>query len=218
MSKAITEKINSVKGVLFTTPIGTLSFPKLFKPEQYQNKGDAHYSLTMLFPKSDPEALKPMQKAIIEAAVEAFGPDKKAWPKGPNNEPVSLPWRDGDRKSDIEGYAGNMTVSGKTKQKPVVVKYVSKTKQREPVTDESEIYGGNIGRAVFRAKATESGGKYYVTLYLQGFQKIEDGTRMGGGASVDLEDNFPDIDLGDSDPSNYEESFMDSDDGYEIPF
>lgn len=207
-----------VKGIKFTTPIGIAAFPRLFTPEPYEKGGKAYYQLTMLFPKDTD--LKAMQTHILNAGKEAFGDDPKKWPKGNQGEKVSLPWRDGDKKQDLAGYPGHYYVSGKTEHKPTVVKYVNKDKQRVPVENEDEIHGGNIGRAVFLAKATESGGRYYVSLYLQGFQKLKEGERFGGANVTD--DDFEDVDLGEDDESNYEgfeveESDSDDDDGYDLP-
>lgn len=174
-----------LKGVKFTTPLARLSFPKLFKPEQFQGKGDAYFGCALLFPKSSD--LGEMKKAIVKAATEAFG-EKANWPKD-----LSLPWRDGDDQADYEGYADHYYVNAKTKRKPVIV-----GRDKAPIEDESEIYGGLYGRAVLVAKATESGGKYYVSLYLQGFQKWKDGPQFGGGVNVnddfadDLDDDMDD--------------------------
>jgi len=175
-----------LKGVKFTTPLARLSFPKLFKPEQFQGKGDAYYGCALLFPKNSD--LTEMKKSIVKAATEAFG-EKANWPKG-----LSLPWRDGDDQADYEGYEGHYYVNAKSKRKPVLV-----GRDKQPIEDEGEIYGGLYGRAVLVAKATESGGKYYVSLYLQGFQKWKDGPQFGGGVNVnddfadDIEDDDADM-------------------------
>lgn len=185
-----------LKGVKFTTPLARLSFPKFFKPEQFQGKGEAYFGCALLFPKS--ADLTEMKKSIVKAAVEAYG-EKSKWPKG-----LSLPWRDGDNQADYEGYTDHFYVNAKSKRKPVLV-----NKDKEPITEESEIYGGLYGRAVLVAKATESGGKYYVSLYLQGFQKWKDGPQFGGG--VNVENDFAD-DIEDDGMSD------DSDDDNEMGF
>lgn len=183
------------KGIKFTTPKARLSFPNLFKPVQYEGKGEAYYNCALLFPKK--MDLSGMKKAINDAAVEAFG-EKSKWPKG-----LSLPWRDGD-DTDYDGYQGHYSVSCKTKNKPVVV-----GKDKEPIEDASEIYGGLFGRAVLVAKATESGGRYFISLYLQGFQKIEDGPRFGGGINVD--EDFDDLE---EDEANDADEESDDDMGF----
>lgn len=183
MSKAKVD-LKDVQGVKVTTPLGRLSFPKLFKPEQYQGKGDAKYQATLLFPKNTD--LTVVKKAITQAQVNAFGEDKKKWPK------MRLPWRDGDQKEDLEGYAGNYYINCSTKRKPVVI-----GRDKEPITEESEIYGGQYGRFVVVAKVTEASGNYFVSLYLQGYQKVKDGPAFGGG--VNIEKDFSDDDLDDVD-------------------
>jgi len=186
------KQAQKLEGVKFTTPVFRLSFPKLFKPEQYQGKGEAYFSLTMLFPKD--QDLGEMKKAIIKAACEKHGADPKKWKKK-----VKLPWRNGDDKADFGGYEGNFYCSAKSKNKPVVI---NRAKERLGPEDEAEIYAGCYCRAVIVAKATETGGNEFVSLYLQGVQKVKDGDPFGGGVNVD--EDFDDLPEDEDDADNYE--------------
>jgi hypothetical protein len=179
-----------LKGVKFTTPIFRMSFPQLIKPKAFQEGAKPAYSVVMLFDKD--QDLSEMKKAILKAGQEGFGPDRKSWPE------VSLPWRDGDSQ-EYEGYADKIYATAKSYNRILLV-----DRDKQKILDESEIYGGCYGRAVCVAKATESGGKFFITLYLQGVQKIKDGEAFGAGASVhdfeDLEDdNTLEDDVDDSD-------------------
>ena len=170
-----------LEGIKITTPKGRLSFPHLFEPTKYKEDSKAQYNCTILFPKN--EDLSKLKTAMGLAQEQAFGKDKKNWPKN-----INLPWRDGDDKDDYEGYAGNYYLSAKTFNRPPVI-----DRQKQKIEDAEEIYGGCYGRLALVIKVTESGGKYYVTCYLQGVQKLSDGEKFGGGG-LDVDSAFDDID------------------------
>lgn len=182
---------DGIKGIKFTTPKFRLSFPHLFTAVAYDKNSKAAFSLAMLFPKD--QDLSSMKKSILSAAKEAFGSDKKSWPKN-----LSLPWRDGDDKEDLSGYEDHVYASAKSYNRVVVI-----DRDKEKIEIEDDVYGGCFARAVLVAKATEAGGKFYITLYLQGVQKISDGERFGGGVNVD--EDFDDLD--DEDDSENEGSY-----------
>lgn len=204
--------LTKLKGVKMNLPKGVLSFPRLFKPEAYEGKGKPAYSMVCLW--DEDVDLKPVRIAVLKAKKEAFGPDKEKWPKD-----ISVAFRNGDDKEDIEGYAGMTYVTLKTYSKPLVV-----GPDKEKITDESEIYAGCLVVANAVIKATESAGKYYISFYLQGVMKVGDGSPLGGGASVsdfdDVEvdeevddgDDEDDSDDSDDDDSEDEDDEDDSDD------
>lgn len=186
--------MSKAEGVKITTPLARFSYPHLLEPFQYQGKGEAYYSCVLLFPKSTD--LSDMKRKIFQAAQSAFGP-KSNWPKN-----LKLPWRDGNEKSDSIGYEDTYFVYTKNKHKPVVI-----DNNKKPIDDESKVYGGMYGRAVLIAKATESGGNYFISLYLQGVQKWKDGERFGGG--IDIEKDFDDSLMEDGFEEESEEDFSD---------
>lgn len=204
--KTKTKKKSSFKlpeklaGVKVTTPKFILSFPTLYTPRKYKDDDNAKatYSIQMLFGKK--QNLDVLKKAMHQAQVEAFGKDKAKWPE------IELPWRDGDH-SDYEGYAGKYSLGAKTYNRPTVV-----DENKQPAL-ENEVYPGIEARASLVVKVAESGGKFYVTCYLQGIQVIlGSGTKIGGGCNVD-EDFGDDEEFSSSGSSDDgEESSDDGDD------
>lgn len=197
MAKAKTKDLSNLKGVKVQTPKFILSFPKLYKPEAYQGKGDKWYSITMLFDKKTD--LKVLKQAILQAKIEAWGKDKSKWP-----DDIQSPLKDGNKKTDIQGYEGRIYASAKTKNKPLVV-----DRAKEKIDEESgEIYPGAICCASVVVKATTNGKENFVSFYLGGVMKLKDGEQLGGGASVD---DFEDVDDDDLDDDDFDED-LDSDD------
>lgn len=194
--------LSEVKGVKVTTPKFVTAFPKLFKPEAYQEGSKPAYSCVAIF-QADQD-IKELKSAIIRAKKEAFGPDKTKWPD------ISTPIKNGDEMEGYAGFEGNQFINMKTYNKPLII-----DRSKEKIEDESEIYPGVIGRAIVVMKAVESGGKYYISCYLQGFQKVEDGESLAGGASAsdfeDLEDD-EDLDEDSEDSDDDDDSDDDSDD------
>jgi hypothetical protein len=168
--------LKNIKGRSFTTPIGRLAFPALFKPKAYQEGSKEYYQTSILFDKETD--LSDMRREIKLAAAEAFGKDPKTWPK------IEMPWRDGDQKEDLAGYAGCWYVSAKSLRKVKIV-----DGQKQPVTDEEEVYGGRYARIAVRAKLVPNGSSYFVSLYLQAVQvrtvSGDKGDSFAGGVDVD---------------------------------
>lgn len=184
--------LSGLKGVKVTSPKFVTSFPKLFKPEAFQEGAKPAYSVVMLFKKT--ADLKEMKQAVTRAKVEAFGKDKEAWPD------IESPWRDGDEKSDYAGFEGMTYANAKTYNRPLVI-----DRSKDKIEDADDVYAGCIGRASLVAKAVESAGKYFITFYLQAYQKVEDGEPLGGGGS---KDDFEDIE----DDEDLDADDIDSDD------
>lgn len=189
---------DGLKGVKVNTPMFRLAFPRLFTPEPYEEGGKPVYTATLLLPKESSdkvykEMFAKMKAGISKAAEEAFGKDKKKWPKGLFN-----PLQDGDSEekdmSRFEGFADHWYINAKTEWKPLVI---DKTKQR--IENEDEIYPGCYCDAVIVFKATESAGRFYISAYLQGVRMLKEGENLAGGCSAS---EFEDYDFGDDDDSS----------------
>lgn len=196
-SKKTKFDLTEVKGVKVTTPKFITSFPKLFKPEAYQGGSRPAYSVLMLFKKD--QDISELKKAVTRAKVEAFGKDKTKWPE------IKTPWRDGEEMADYNGFEGMIYANAKTYNRPLVI-----DRNKEKIDNPEDVYPGCIGRAVVVVKATESGGNYFITFYLQGYQKVEDGEPLAGGASTS---DFGDLDDEDEDDLNDTEDYEDDDEG-----
>lgn len=157
-------------------------WPHVFKPFSQRANQEAKYSTVILIPKKDKKTL-----ARIEAAIEAAkekGKNSKFNGKLPKN--LKTPLGDGDEDRDSELFAGHyfMTLTGK--RKPGLV-----DADLFEIEDEEEFYSGVYGRVTinFYAFNNQSVG---VAAGLENIQKLEDGERIGGGASVSAADDFAD--------------------------
>lgn len=154
------------KDTYVITPKGRLSFPNLFKPVGFQGQ-EPKYSLQLLFDKTtDLSALK---KAAHAAATAKWGA-KQDWPKN-----LRMPFKDGDSKSELQGYAGTIFISPTSKQKPQVV-----DKNKQEILDASEVYGGCYVRVSLKAFAYDNLGNKGVSFGLQNVQKLADGESFSG--------------------------------------
>lgn len=181
-------KSNAIELKKVKTSVFRVSFPKVFKPEGF-NGGDPKYGIGMLFPKSQPELLKDMKRAVANAATEKWGPKEK-WPQR-----LRLPFRDGDEKDDLDGYRGHIYVTATSKQKPGVI-----NQEREYITEESgEFYAGCYARATLIAFAYDTAGNKGVSFSLQNIQKIRNGKPFSGKKKAEDEFESVDRDEGDDD-------------------
>jgi hypothetical protein len=170
------------------TPIGTLSFPHLNKPDEGRRYSDGKYKATLLLPKKGVD-LGPLKNAVLMCA-------KKKWPKVTKLDDIIHPFRDGDLK-DVDGYKGCVYIACKSKRRPALV-----GKMKEEV-DGDHFYGGCKARFIVSAMTYMQAGKPGVTLLLDAVQFAGEGERLGGGcAQVDA---FDEIDDGSDNPENYAE-------------
>mgnify|MGYP003331371401 FL=1 len=125
---------------------GRLSFPAIFQPQREDMGGK--YGLTILLPPDFD--LKPVAKALEEAAIEKWGQDKSKWPKNMNGPKQVI--RDAGEKAHLAGYIdGWKFISLKSRAQPGVVNGTL-----EPVTDEKECYPGRWVRVTARAYAYDN--------------------------------------------------------------
>lgn len=184
-----------------TTGIGTLSFPRVFKETVGKNdKQEDVYDIQILIPKSDRDSVRALLLAIKKVGEAKWG-DK--WKQ------VRSPLRDGDKE------AGELTNDGSTKgekyperlgcyflsarsKRPVGVV----DRQRRPILNSSEIYGGCKGKIAITFYPYATSGNLGIAAGLNGVQKIADGEAFGGGAPsvesmFDLLDEDDDLGLDD---------------------
>lgn len=168
---AKTETISSKK---IMTPEFRVSFPNVFQARADFDGQSPKFSIVMLFPKTtDISALK---KLAQEVATEK-------WPKG---LPVNLrnPFRDADKeKPDMDGYAGCIFISAKSKGRPGLV-----DSQKTPILTPEEFYAGCYARATVNAFAYDKAGNVGVSFGLQNIQKLRDGEPFSGRTKA--EDDF----------------------------
>lgn len=163
-----------------TTGIGTLSFPHLFKETASTNdKGETIYDVQIIIPKSQRDDIRALLAAIKKVGEAKWGTKWKQ---------VRQPLRDGDKEAD------DLTDDGKTKgekyperlgcfflnarsTKPVGVY----NRDRTPITDPNEIYGGCKGKIAVSFYPYSNSGNHGIGCGLNGVQKVADGEAFGAG-------------------------------------
>ena len=160
------------------------SFPHVFNP--FAMEGQApKYSVQLLIPKTDVETVQAIRSAIEAAKQEGvikFGGKVPAI--------LKTPLRDGDlEKPDREEYKGHYFMSCSSKTRPGVV-----DRNRQPILDETDVYGGCYGRVSLNFYAFNTSGNKGIACGLNNLQKLEDGESFGGKSSA-----FSDFSSGDDD-------------------
>lgn len=162
------------------TPRFRVSFPSVFVAESYE--GDPpRFAITMLFDKK--EDLNQMKKACFNAAIEEFG-SRNNFPKK-----LKLPFRNGDEKSDTEGYENVIftTASCKASKPPGIV-----DGNRRPIINEAELYAGCYARAELIAFYYDKKGNEGISWSLCNVQKMGEGEPLSGRLAA--EDVFDNVD------------------------
>jgi hypothetical protein len=173
------------------TPVGRISFPHLAEPDTKGKYADDKFKATLLFPKQGVD-LSILRNAALSCAQQAFGAGIKTL------NDFQHPFRDGDAKTDLAGYAGNIFITAKSKKRPLCI---DRTKQN---INPDEIYGGCYARMIVTACSYQSTENVKdpktgqvvkqvingVTFLLDGVQKTKDGEAFGGGGAT--AESFPD--------------------------
>lgn len=148
-----------------------LSFVQLLEPGEFN--GQKNYSVTLLIPHGNKNAVDRINKAIKEA-IE-LGKDRFGWNDGvEKGKNFNIPLDDGDSKT-YDGYAGNYFMNTKNKMKPLCIDL-----DGEPLTPE-ELYSGCWANCVVHLVPYEhpTGGKG-ITASIRGVQKYKDDEGFGG--------------------------------------
>jgi len=147
------------------TPIGMLSFPRLFSPQASAFGQEPRYSCAILFDpaaQSSPEYIS-MKKAVMEVGVAEWGSDRMK--DGNFVRTLRLPFRSCDEKQ-FEGYeAGWVFINARSKDKPGVI-----DGRLQDITAEADIWPGQLGRLYISPFAYEVSGNRGVAFALNHVQ------------------------------------------------
>lgn len=159
----------------FITGVVRINFPKVFKPEAFQGKGDPKYSVQFIFDKSELPAINRAIAQVIQMRWDGTPPVD-----------LQVPYMDGSRKSE-RAYKGKLYAYAKAaaNHKPQVV-----DEFKQDIMDESVIYSGCYAKLCLRPYGYDYGGKPGVGLGLQILMKVADGERLDG--TPDAEEVFKD--------------------------
>lgn len=159
-----------------------LSFVKLFEPESYQGQ-DPKYSVALLIPKENKNAIARVNEAIEKAIQEGLKNPKYSWTeRTPKASSFKTPLHDGDEKADeneiYAAYEGCMYMNASNKKKPVLIDL-----DGENLTPD-ELYSGCWANCILNIYPYNAGGGKGVTASIRGVQKYKDDENLGGGAPV----------------------------------
>lgn len=171
------------------------SFPHVFEAYAANEGDEKKFSLMLIIPKKNKEAVKLIQDAI--EAAKAAG--KSKWGgKTPAN--LKTPLRDGDEeRPDDPSVEGCYFMNANAKRKPGV-RVLENGKVTEPL-DESDngedMYPGAWGAVTINMFAYDARGNKGVAAGLNNVIKTRDDERLDGGRTADQD--FEDLDDFDSD-------------------
>jgi hypothetical protein len=160
-----------------------LAFPNLFTAQAGNNgEGKAAFSASFLMPPDHPDIAK------LKAAISAVANAK--WGEKANEVLTALVAGDkvclhnGATKAQYDGYAGNMFVSSRGYQRPLVI---NADKSALAETD-GKPYSGCYVNAQVAIWAQQNNHGKRVNAQLRGVQFFADGEAFGGGAVSDADD------------------------------
>ncbi|PHM39296.1 hypothetical protein Xmau_02900 [Xenorhabdus mauleonii] len=167
-----------------------LAFPDLFEATQVNGQGDFKFRATFLIPKERKELIAEIESAIIKVATEKWGAKAEGIIKTIRGNNMRFNFRDGDEKTDYDGYAGNMFISASNKSRPLVI-----DRARSPLTaQDGRIYSGCYVNATISIFAYDNNGKG-ISASLSGVQFFRDGDAFAGGGIASVND-FDDLSEG----------------------
>lgn len=155
------------------TPVFRGSYCNLFQARDFEGDGDFKFSVQAIWKKDD-AGLKALKAAVVEAAVEKFGP-KAADIFEKNTLKLRVPLRDGDEENpEQEAYEGAVFANLSSKNKPGCVDL-----KGNPVFEDSEAYSGCYFRASVGIYAYDNKSKG-VSFGLNNVQLVKKGERLDG--------------------------------------
>jgi hypothetical protein len=196
------------------TPTFRMSFPNLIQPKQFQGKGDYFYNMEMIYNSGDMTKFKmpndetgefvdvDIKQVCAEVAREKWGLDVSASVK---DGTLGWPIKDGSKLAIEREEAGKKSVDHYVEMKVINCKAYpdyppklfyqdEKTNKRKMVvrgleSDEAFaanlFYGGAYAFGELTVRSAVSGGKKYVTCYINSVRFMSHGDRLGGGSLID---------------------------------
>lgn len=173
-----------------------LSYANIFEPKSI-NGSDPKYSVSLIIPKADKQQVKIIEEAIENAKEE--GKSKLVNKSGKIPANLKTPLRDGDEdRPDDETYADCYFLNANSKAAPKVVgleKDKASGKAIELGSD--DVYSGCYARVSVNFYAFNTNGNSGIACGLGNIQKVDDGSRLGGGSSAEDDFEFDEVDAED---------------------
>jgi len=182
----------------FVTPVGRASYAHVWERAEMPN-GDMKFSMAILIPKSDTAGIKSIKSAIVSAATDFFGADKKKWPKGMVN-----PLHNGDDKAESnEVYKDTFYLNTKSDRQPGIVGPDAK-----PLLDQNEFYSGCYCRVSVNFYGYNKAGNQGIGVGMNNVMKTKDGERLDGKKSAESEFGEFAVEVEEDSSSDTDESFL----------
>jgi hypothetical protein len=170
------------------TPVGTLSYPHLFKPvDKFQNATEKVYRAVLLFTSAQVKSppMKPLREEVESLARTAF-------PKLILGKSVKSPFRNAHEKENFPDEY-EMFISAWCNEKPGVI-----DAQRQDIMDSGDVWPGQHARFVLAPFSYDNSGNKGVSFYLHHVQIVrsEGLKRLDGRkpAKEAFDDEFDDTD------------------------
>jgi hypothetical protein len=159
-----------------------IAFPQLFVATQVNGQGKAAFSASFLMPPGHPDIAK-VKEAITRAAREKWGDEASVTLQAlVAKDAICL--HNGDHKSNLEGYAGNMFVSARGYSRPLVI-----NADKTPLTEtDGKPYSGCYVNAQVSIWAQQNKFGKRVNAQLRGVQFLRDGEAFSGGGVAQADD------------------------------
>lgn len=149
------------------------SYANVFTPVASEEGAEPKYGVSIIISKDDKETIDKINKAVEECKASNaafFGGSVPKLLKGG--------LRDGDAERDDEAYANSYFINANSFQKPGVV-----DADLNPIINKDDFYSGCYGRASLTFYPYDGKSKG-IACGLGNLQKLEDGDKLGGGASA----------------------------------
>lgn len=170
------------------------AFCNLFEATDFEGDGNFKFRDTFLIPK-DSELDKQIWNAVRKVAKEAWGDKYEKILESIKNIPNRAGYRDGNTKSDYDGFADHMFIAASNKARPLVI-----DRDRSPLTaQDGRPYSGCYVNATISIYAYDKKGKG-IGFSLGGVQFFRDGDAFTGGG-VASEDDFDDLSVAEEEES-----------------
>lgn len=157
---------------LVTTGKARFLYLNAWEPRKAEGSNKAQYSVCLVIPKSDTATYD----AIQAAYVDVFNETVDTTLKGVKFDKLNFPLRDGDteREGD-ENFAGCWFLNATSIYPPLIG-----DKDKNVITDHSQLYSGCYGRAAVSFFAYNRQGNKGIGCGLRKLLKLEDGEKIGG--------------------------------------
>jgi hypothetical protein len=162
-----------------------LAFPQLWEAKAVNGEGKPAFSATFILEPGHP-AIAEIKKAMQQVAVEKWA-DKAGEIAKQLQAADKIALHNGDAKSQYQGFAGNLYVSARNVEKPLVI-----DANKSPLSAaDGRPYAGCYVNAVVDIWAQSNQFGKRINASLSGVQFYADGDRFSGAGVADVDDFEP---------------------------